>query len=179
MSSFRTRRSENYLKTNDALTADAEHNKAGAEYLTIEMPNKAYERIDSSLLQALEGWPKMAIPPQAKDKKPHIVQLRIYESPSEAAGKKKIEMFNKGEIDAFKRSGTNPVFFSETIIGAKRPCLTYMLAYDDKAAQDKAWGTFVKDPDFRRMISMPEYSDKKIVSKINNTILNAAAYSQI
>jgi hypothetical protein len=170
---------EQFLKSTDALMADAEYTKAGADYLTVEVPNKAYERIDSSLLQALEGHPKMALPPQAKDKKAHIVQLRIYESPSETAGKKKIEMFNKGEIDAFKRSGTNPVFFSETIIGAKRPSLTYMLSFDDKPALEKAWGVFVKDPDFHKMIGMAEYSDKKIVSKINNSILNTASYSQI
>jgi len=170
---------EQFLKASNGLMSDAEHNKEGAAYLNVEAPNRAYEKIESSLMQAFEGWPKLVPPPQSKEKKPRIFQLRTYESPSEKAGKKKIEMFHKGEIDSFKNAGTNPVFFSETLIGVKRPNLTYMLSYDDAAAQQKAWGTFVKDPEFRKLISMPEYSDKQIIRAITNVILTPAAYSQL
>ena len=69
------------------------------------MPEKAYERIESSLLLAFEGMPKLALPAQAKDKKTRILQLRVYESHSEIAGRKKVEMFHKGELDIFKRCG--------------------------------------------------------------------------
>lgn len=170
---------EGFLKAADGLMSDAEHAKAGAALLAADKANPPYDHIESSLLQAFEGWPKLVAPPQTKEKKPRIFQLRTYESPSEGTGKKKIEMFHKGEMDAFKRAGANPVFFSECLIGAKRPNLTYMLAFDDKPAQDKAWGAFVKDPDFRKMISMPEYSDKQIIRAINNVILAPAAYSQL
>ncbi|HLX63730.1 MAG TPA: NIPSNAP family protein [Planctomycetota bacterium] len=170
---------DGWLKAADGLMSDAEHNKAGAALLTADKANPPYERIESSLLQAFEGWPKLIPPPQTKDKKPRIFQLRTYESPSEATGKKKIEMFHKGEMDAFKRAGCNPVFFSECLIGTKRPNLTYMLAFDDEPAQKKAWGAFVKDPDFHKMISMPEYSDKSIIRAINNSILTPTVYSQL
>jgi len=170
---------EGWIKAADGLMSDAEHAKAGAALLNADKAKPPYERIESSLLQAFEGWPKLIPPPQTKEKKPRIFQLRTYESPSEGTGKKKIEMFHKGEMDAFKRAGCNPVFFSECLIGAKRPNLTYMLAFDDEPAQKKAWGTFVKDPDFRKMISMPEYSDKAIIRAINNAILTPTAYSQL
>ncbi len=68
--------------------------------------------------------PVMEIP--AKNER--IFELRCYESPSESAGQKKISMFNDaGEIDIFKKVGARPVFFGETIIGERRPSLTYVV----------------------------------------------------
>jgi hypothetical protein len=170
---------ENFVKAGSELLADAEHNKAGADYLAIKAPERPYDRIESSLLHAFENWPKLIVPPQTKDKHPRIFQLRTYESPSEVTGKKKIEMFQKGESEAFKNAGANPVFFAETLIGAKRPNLTYMLAFDDVAAKDKAWGQFRNEPGFKSMISLPEYSDKQIIRAITNTIVTPTAYSQV
>lgn len=166
-----------YMKASAAVLSDAEHLKSGAAMF--EPGNKPYEKVDSSLMQAFEGWPKLVVPPQVKEKKAHILQLRTYESPNDVAGKKKIEMFHKGEIDAFKHAGTNPVFFAETLIGLNRPNLTYMLSFDDDAALKKAWGAFTSDADFKRLMGMPEYSNKQVIRKINNAIMVPASYSQL
>ena len=107
------------------------------------------------------------------------MELRTYESHSLAAGKKKIEMFNKGEIAIFRKTGLTPVFFGETLIGQRQPNLTYMLAYDDMAARDKVWSAFVADPDWKTLSSMPEYSDAAIVTGISNILLRPTPYSEI
>jgi len=94
--------------------------------------------------------------------------------------RKKIEMFNKaGEIAIFRRVGLTPVFFGEAVIGEMRPNLTYMLTFDDMAEHDKNWKSFGSDPDWKKISSMPEYADSKIVSRITRTFLAPCAASQV
>src|SRR5260370_22248794 len=57
--------------------------------------------------------------------KPRLLNLRTYESHNERAAKKKIEMFNKGELAIFRRVGLTPVLFGETVVGPAMPNLTY------------------------------------------------------
>jgi hypothetical protein len=106
--------------------------------------------------------------------------LRRYESPTEYAGKKKIEMFNEGgEIEVFKRTGLTPVFFGETLIGEARPNLTYMITFDNMEAHDRNWKTFGSDAEWKKISSMEEYADKKLISKITRTFLKPVNFSQI
>ena len=88
-------------------------------------------------------------------------------------------MFNKGEIAIFRRVGLNPVLFGEAILGTRIPNLTYLLAFDDEAARVEAWNKFRSDPEWIKLKSIPEYEDKRIVSKITNKLLTPAEYSQI
>ena len=157
------------------LETDAEYQKAAAEYLAIPATNAVYDRIESSLLQGFETMPKM----EAPAKKGRLFNLRIYESHNEAASKKKIEMFNKGEIAIFRRVGLTPVLFGEAILGTRIPNLTYLLAFDDDTARGEAWNRFRTDPEWIKLKSIPEYEDKRIVSKITNKLLTPAEYSQI
>lgn len=119
--------------------------------------------------------PQIMIP----EKKPRLFELRRYESHSEMAGKKKIEMFNKSEINIFKRVGLTPVFFGETIIGEMRPNLTYMITFDDMDEHDRNWKVFGSDPDWKKISSMPEYKDSNIVSRITRTFLIPTDFSQV
>ena len=128
---------------------------------------------------AFESMPKLEVPAATAEKKPRLFELRTYESHSKKANKKKIEMFNNGEIAIFRRTGLAPVFFGETLVGAKMPNLTYMLAFDDMAAHDKNWGAFVADPEWKKLSSTPGYTDPEIVSNISNLFLRPTAYSQI
>ncbi|MDQ3292190.1 MAG: NIPSNAP family protein [Bacteroidota bacterium] len=166
---------DDFSKTNERLLADATYQKAGSAYLNAPATEPAYERIESSLLEAIAGMPKMELPA----KNPRIFELRRYESASEAAGKKKIEMFNIGEIAIFKRVGLTPVFFGEALIGEMRPNLTYLLTFDDMAEHDRNWKTFGSDPEWKKISSMPEYADAKIVSNITRTFLVPTPYSQV
>ena len=163
----------------DRMAADEEYRKAGAAFINATAENPVYTRMESSLFQAFAGMPKLEVPKLAGDAKPRLFELRIYESHSKQANKKKVEMFNQGEIAIFRRTGLTPVFFGEARIGARMPNLTYLLAFEDMAAHDKNWGTFVSDPEWRALSSKPEYSDNAILTNISNVFLRPGAGSQI
>ncbi|MDO6431706.1 NIPSNAP family protein [Flavitalea sp. BT771] len=165
-----------FTAINGKLAHDEVYLRAGEAYLSPDPAHPAYERIESSLLKAFVQMPRIELP----DKKPRLFELRCYESPGEAAGQKKIEMFNDaGEIAVFKKIGARPVFFGETIIGLRRPNLTYMLCFDDMAAHDARWKAFGSDPEWKKISAMPEYADARLISKITRTFLEPAVYSQI
>ena len=158
------------------LPMDEEYRKAAKEYLDASAREPVYTRIDSSLLSAIEGMPRLAKPDTGK---PRLLNLRIYESHNERAAQKKIEMFDKSELAIFRRLGLTPVFFAETVIGAAMPNLTYMLVFPDDAERKAAWSRFVKDPEWLKLRAIPEYADKEIVSRITNMILTPTSYSEI
>ncbi|WP_423149330.1 NIPSNAP family protein [Rubrolithibacter danxiaensis] len=167
---------DDFLRSSERLSQDKKYAQAAAAYLNAPATAPAYERIESSLLRAFTGMPKIEVP----SKKSRIFELRRYESPSESAGKKKIEMFNTaGEISIFKRTGLTPVFFGETLIGPQRPNLTYMITFDDMDEHDRNWKQFGSDPEWKKISSMPEYADAKIISHINATFLKPVEFSQI
>jgi NIPSNAP len=170
---------ESFATGTDRLRADEEYRKAGAEFLDAPATDPSYVRVESSLMGAIEGVPKIEVPAGVAQNKPRIFELRTYESHSKKANKKKIEMFNIGELAIFRRAGLQPVFFGETLIGSRMPNLTYMLAFDDMAAHDKNWRTFVSDPDWKKLSSTPGYTDPEIVCNISNIFLRPTGYSQI
>ena len=148
----------------------------GAAYLNAPATQPAYERIESSLLKAFTHFPTLVAP----EKKSRIFELRQYQSASEAAGKKKVEMFNnQGEIDIFKRLGFNPVFWGETVIGPLRPNLTYMVTFDDLADKNAHWKEFGSDTQWHEISAVPDYADALLVSKITSTLLVPTDFSQI
>lgn len=168
-----------FEEVNERLTKDAAYQKAAAPYLQALHNNPAYARIESSLLHAFEDIPKLEVPAAKAQNKPRIFELRTYESHSEAAGKKKVQMFNNtgGEIRIFRKTGLTPVFFGETIIGGKRPNLTYMVSFSDMEDQKKSWKNFVDDPEWKQLSGLPEYANT--VSNITKVFLVPAPFSQI
>jgi hypothetical protein len=167
---------ESFAAIDRKLSQDSVYLKAGEAYLSAPAANPAYERIESGLLKSFSNMPLMEVP----EKKERLFELRCYESPSEAAGQKKIEMFNEaGEIDVFKKIGARPVFFGETIIGERRPNLIYMLCFDNMEAHDARWKAFGSDSAWKKISAMPEYSDARLISKITRTFLTPTGYSQV
>lgn len=138
-----------------------------------------YVRIDSSLMRAFDGFPTVEPPPNAGKRPSRMFELRTYESNNLSTLRKKIKMFNDGEIGVFKRLGMQPVFFGETIIGPKQPNLTYMLSYEDLAGREKAWKAFGGDPEWAKLRVMPGYSDAEIVSNITNYLVSPLPFSPI
>lgn len=172
---------EAFTSLPERLAADAEYEKAAAPYLNAEATSPAFARMESSLMRPFDGMPKLEVPFGGSEapKRSRIFELRTYASHGERAAKKKIEMFNRGEIAIFRRAGLTPVFFGETLIGANLPNLTYLLAYEDMAARDRQWAAFSADPEWKKLSSAPGYADAEIVSSISNAYLRPAAYSQI
>jgi hypothetical protein len=163
----------------DRVRADADYQKAGAEFINAPPGDPSYIRVESTLLIAFESIPKLEVPAAAAAKKPRLFELRTYESHSKKANKKKVEMFNTGEIAIFRRVGLTPVFFGETLIGTRMPSLTYMLVFENMAEREKNWGQFGPDPEWKKLSSTPGYTDAEIVTNISNVFLRPTPYSQI
>ncbi len=167
------------LAAHHRILADPDLQSAGKEFLAASPDSPAFTRAESAFMIAFEGMPKLEVPAAAEGNKPRIFELRTYESHSRRANLKKIEMFNIGEIALFRRTGLAPVFFGETLVGTRLPNLTYMLTFENMAARDANWATFVADPEWKKMSSTPGYTDPEIVSNISNVFLRPAPYSQI
>lgn len=151
---------------------------AGEELINASLAGPAYVRYESSMMVAFSHMPKVEIPAAIQGKSSRIFELRIYESHSEKAAKKKIEMFNEGgEIAIFKKTGLDPVFFGESIVGRRLPNLAYMLGFESMESRNAAWDAFRADPDWKELSGKEEYKDT--VSNISDIILRPASYSQI
>lgn len=164
---------EEFGKVTTGLKNDRDFAQTSTEYTNIPLDQAVYERFDSSLLQAFDGFPRMNIP--SKDQK--LFELRIYEGYSEDAVKRKVRMFNEGEIDIFKEVKLPAVFYSENIAGKNLPCLTYMSAYENMEERDRVWKAFSAHPEWQKMSKLPEYANT--VQKIHKTFLERLPYSQI
>jgi hypothetical protein len=174
---LRHRNLDSFARLTERLLADQQYLAQGAEFINAPASAPAYKRLESSLMLAFRGMPEMETPVLTPGR---VFQLRTYESPSVKTGLKKIEMFNDaGEIKIFREVGLNPVFFGQTLAGAKMPNLTYMLTFKSMADQKAAWQKFGAHPDWQRLRGMAEYSDKAILSGITNVSLVAAEYSQV
>ena len=137
-----------------------------------------YGRIESSLLLAFATMPKVEIPALTTEKKSRIFEMRIYESHTQPAAVRKVEMFEKGgELAIFRKTGLQPVFFAQTLIGQRMHNLTYMLVFEDYAARERAWKAFGEDPGWVKLRQDPYYADT--VSNITDIILRPTEYSQI
>src|SRR5688572_19693232 len=162
---------ESFGSALDRIRSDKEYQKSGAEFVNAPAGDPSYVRVESALLVAFEGLPIMEVPAATAGNKPRIFELRTYESHSKKANKTKIEMFNNGEIGIFRRTGLQPVFFGETLIGTKMPNLTYMLVFENMAAREKNWSAFVSDPEWKKLSGTPGYTDAEIVTNISNVFL--------
>jgi len=160
------------------LSGDQEFLDKGADFIDAPADKPAYKGLEVQLMLAFTGMPNLERPVDAPGR---IFQLRIYESPSEKTGLKKIEMFDTAEIAIFRKTGLNPVFFGRTLAGTKMPNLTYMLGFNGMDESKAAWKTFIGDPEWKKLSAMPEYADKAILRKggITNLYLKPASYSQI
>ncbi|MGB2669602.1 MAG: NIPSNAP family protein [Candidatus Acidiferrum sp.] len=161
------------------LGQDSEYLKAGAPFLSAPADQPAMVRMESSLMVAFEGWPKLKLPEATTAHKDRLFELRTYESPSDQDHRRKVEMFNSGEFEVFEKAGFWQVFFGDVLIGAKLPCLTYMVGFPSLAERVENWKTFGSLPEWKKLTSSPRYSFESIVSNITNTILRPTDYSQI
>ncbi len=162
------------------LGADADYQRGAASFRSLPASDPPYLRRESSLLSAFAAAPTMEAPTGPQAAPSRVFELRTYESHNEAAGAKKIEMFEKGgEIAIFRRVGLHPVFFARNVIGSNLPSLTYMLVFADMAAREKSWAAFREDPDWVKLRTTPGYSNAEVLTTITNLFLRPTDYSQV
>lgn len=139
-----------------------------------------YARIESTLLRAFEGYPKLTVPPAAAKKESRIYHLRTYVSPTNMDHVRKVEMFHHGEFDIFAKSGAANVFYADALIGPRLPSLTYMLCFPNVEALETTWSKFNADPDWRKLSNDPRFKlDPPTVSNISSLVLRPLGYSQV
>ena len=161
------------------LAQDSEFMESARSFWNAPAAAPAFQRIESSLLAAFEGWPKITPPEASGEKSGRIYQLRTYESASDQDHVRKVEMFHSGEFDVFKKAGAQPVFFGDTLVGQRMPNLTYMLSFASMEELDKSWDAFGADPAWKKLSANPRFSFEQIVSNISNQILTPLPASQI
>ena len=161
------------------LAQDDEYQRAGEAFLKAPAKEPPYDRVDSSLMVAFEGFPKLTVPPVTAQHGARVFQLRTYESPTNHDHRVKVEMFNSGEFDAFQHAGFWQVFYGDTLVGPRLPNLTYMLSFPSLAEMDAKWAAFGADPGWKKLTSSSKFNYESIVSNITSLILKPTAYSQI
>jgi len=169
---------DSFVTTSASLNADPVVQRAGREYLEVGKENPVFERIDSWLLLAFAGMPRLELPAFSRNRtKTRLFEMRSYESYSEAKALKKIDMFNDGEIAVMKDVGMAPLFFGQALTGRDLPHLTYATSAPDLATHLNNWKKFAVHPDWVKMRVDPQYADT--VSRNIPFFLVPTAYSQI
>lgn len=159
------------------LGGDKEYQTAADDFMNRSKNNAPYTRLDVTLLHAMTGMPKLAVPPTKPGQGDWIFELRTYISPTEAKGANKIDMFNAGEIPVMKEVGLNPVFFAGTIAGPQMPNLIYMVSGANRDELGKAWKGFGPHPQWKQLSGDAKYKDN--MTGIQNVFLKRLAGSQI
>jgi len=169
---------DQFFKLPEILQKDKLYETTGQEYLNAPYTAPPYTRIQSVLLCAFTGMPKMEVPKLTTPVTERVYELRSYEGHTEKIFKNKVQMFNTGdEVGLFRRLGFNAVFYGEVLSGSRMPNLMYMTTFENKASRDAHWNAFRDDPQWKKLSAMPEYQHN--VSKIDIFFLRPTSYSDI
>lgn len=135
-----------------------------------------YNRYEQFLLSAFNDMPFMKIPDAAISKTDRIFELRSYESPTEAAYRNKVHMFNEGgEVKLFDQLGFNAVFYADVLFGSKMPNLMYMTSFSSIESRNEHWKQFGESATWKRLSSMDFY--KNNMSALHSQLLKSTTYS--
>ncbi len=160
------------------LDGDAEYRKAAASSLALPPSDPPYVSCDVSIHAAVPTVPAVQKPAGEAAGPARIFELRTYRSATEAASRRKIEMFEAGgELALFARLGLQVVFFGRDLVAGGLPSLTYMVVFADGAAREKAWAAFGSHSEWVKMREDPRYADT--VSRIDSALLRPTDYSQL
>lgn len=169
---------DSFVQVSVALTTDPTVQSAGAAYLQTPKAAPAFERVDTWLLLAFAGMPRLELPAFSRDRVPtRVFEMRDYESHSELKALNKMAMFDDGEIQLMRDLGMNPVFFGQALAGPDLPHLRYITSGPDLATHLAGWKKFGPDPRWQQMRTDPRYADN--TSKNTARFLTPKPYSQI
>ncbi len=169
---------ESFVEVGAVLNTDPKIQAAGADYLNAPKASPAFERLDTWLLLAFAGLPRLELPAFSRSRMPtRVFELRDYESHSELKALNKMAMFNDGEIALMKDLGMNPVFYGQALAGPNLPHLRYITGAVDLATHLANWKKFGPDPRWIAMKDLPQYADN--TSKNTSRFVVPKPYSEI
>jgi len=156
-----------------ALFADKEFSRAFDQW---EAEPTAFTT-SSSLLEATDYSPEI-VTPEKPAATPRVFELRVYHAPTNRQNRLVHERFAGGEIQIFHRCGIHPLLYTNTVFGAARPNLTYVIPFADLAAREKAWAAFGADEAWLRLRASS--TAKGQLNSVNNiSLFKATPYSPI
>jgi hypothetical protein len=162
------------------LVKDAGFMRAAEPFWNANGNTPPYRTVESTLLRAFTGHPRLIVPETAKAGQKRIYHLRTYVSPTNGDHVNKVDMFNHGEFAIFTKSGASGVFYADALIGPRLPSLTYMLSFPDLASLETCWAKFAADPDWKKLSSDPRFKlDPPNVSNIFSLVLHPLPCSQV
>ncbi len=164
---------KDFSEITDVLANDQAYQNASKEYHALDKNNPVFSRYESALLLGFKAMPKLVAPKEQKK----IYELRTYESYSDDAAGRKIDMFDKYEVKLFEDLGFQAVFYGKMLAGKYMPCLTYMVCFDSMEDMEKYWDKFRTSEGWAAIKDLPEYANT--VSKIHKNFLEPLSYSQI
>jgi hypothetical protein len=167
---------ESFAAVSADLNTDSAVQTAGAAYLRVPKATPAFDRVDTWLIRAFAGQPRLAMPPFAKAPT-RVFELRDYESHSEERALSKMAMFNDGEIALMRDLGMAPLFFGQALAGPNLPHLRYVTGGPDLATHLNNWKKFGPDPRWVKMKDDPRYKDN--TSKNTARFIVPKSYSQL
>jgi hypothetical protein len=157
------------------LLADKTFMKNGGAFFEGTSKDPLYTTYESTLMYGFEKCPSIETPISNPER---IFQIRYYRSWNIDKNAKKVHMFDEGgELPLFRKVGMHPVFFGDTIFGAKMPNLTYMLGFENDDARKAAWKAFVESPEWQEIKGNPMYADT--ATEIVNIFLKPSPGSQV
>jgi hypothetical protein len=169
---------DEFEKLDGILEKDKQYDIDGKEYIDAPFNNPPYSRIKKTILKAFSKMPNLAVPDLKGPITERVYELRSYESHTEKIYRNKVQMFNAGdEVGLFKRLDFNAVFYGEVLSGGTMPNLMYMTTFENQAARDEHWKAFGEDPQWKKLIAMPEYRNN--VSKHVTLFFRSTKYSDI
>jgi len=167
---------ESFIMLADTLAADQAYQTAAAAILDAPRKDPAYVGCETSIMISFDAVPKLEVPTKAETR---VMQLRTYQAHNDVKAYRKVQMFSEGgEIKIFRDCGMAPVFGGRELAGARFPNVTYMLAFDDRAAMDKGWRAFGSSPGWKKLSGDTTYADTNPIV-IVNLVLKPTSASQI
>jgi hypothetical protein len=166
---------ESFDRIPGLLKDDPQYLEAGEEYINAPFDDPPYSRIESILLKAFSGSPKLILPVHDSPRSERVYELRSYQSATEQLHERKVEMFNTGESAIFMELGFQPVFFGEVVSSSQMPHLIYMSTFADTVSQAEHWSAFGDHPKWKELREMERFQNT--VSHIDRYLLYPTVYS--
>ncbi len=166
---------DQWIKINDRLNSDAAYKSAGEYFLHADSKNAPFQRLESILLEPFSGQTFLKIPKQKNADR--VFELRSYESPTWHLADKKRAMFNKDEMNIFRRLSFDPVFYGEVISGSHMPNLMYMPIFKSVEDRNAQWKVFGNDPKWKEISSDPFNENNVSVNHIDSILMHSTDYS--
>jgi hypothetical protein len=167
--------SEQWASISDKINNDAAFNAGAKDFLAADSKTPSFVRMESILMEAFPKQTHLVFPKQKNPER--IFELRSYESPTIHLAKKKMDMFNKDEINIFNRLGFDPVFYGKVISGSRMPNLMYLPIFKNVDDRNAQWKVFGNDAKWKEISTDPANENNVSVSHIDSILMHAADYS--